>query len=63
MGIRSASVDELLADSSIDLVVNLTIPRAHAVVNMAALNAGNTFTLRSRSRSNPAKEQRLSCPC
>ena len=39
-GVRSATVDELLADASIDLAVNLTIPRAHAAVNIAALNAG-----------------------
>jgi predicted dehydrogenase len=39
-GIRAATVDELLADPEIDLVVNLTIPGAHAAVNTAALNAG-----------------------
>ena len=39
-GIRAATVDELLADPSIDLVVNLTIPGAHAAVNTAALKAG-----------------------
>jgi predicted dehydrogenase len=31
---------ELLADPSIDLVVNLTVPRAHFEVTMAALQAG-----------------------
>src|SRR5688500_14145496 len=39
-GVRGVTVDELLADSEIDLVVNLTIPGAHAAVNTAALNAG-----------------------
>jgi predicted dehydrogenase len=39
-GVRFSTVDELLADPDIDLVVNLTIPRAHAAINTAALNAG-----------------------
>jgi len=39
-GIRALSVEQLLADPEIDLVVNLTVPRAHAAVNTAALNAG-----------------------
>ena len=39
-GIRAATVDELLADPAIDLVVNLTIPAAHAEVNNRALAAG-----------------------
>lgn len=34
------SVDELLADPTIDIVLNLTIPRAHAAVAMQALHAG-----------------------
>ena len=53
-GVRACSVDDLLADPSIDLVVNLTIPIAHASVNTAALNAGKhvytekPFALESR---------------
>ena len=39
-GIRAASVDELLSDPSIDAVLNLTIPKAHAPVSISALNAG-----------------------
>ena len=39
-GIRAASVDELLADPAIDLVINLTIPAVHAEVSMSALAAG-----------------------
>ncbi|MDM8518779.1 Gfo/Idh/MocA family oxidoreductase [Anaerolineales bacterium HSG6] len=34
------SVPELLADSQIEIVVNLTIPQAHAEVSLAALRAG-----------------------
>jgi predicted dehydrogenase len=37
---RACSVDELLADPSVGIVLNLTIPKAHAAVNIAALNAG-----------------------
>jgi predicted dehydrogenase len=37
---RATSVDELLADPSIELVLNLTVPKAHATVATAALNAG-----------------------
>ena len=39
-GIRAATVDNLLADPGIDLVINLTIPAVHAEVNLAALAAG-----------------------
>ncbi len=37
---KACSVDELLADPSIDIVVNLTVPKAHAPVDLAALAAG-----------------------
>jgi predicted dehydrogenase len=33
-------VDELIADKSIDIVLNLTIPKAHAPIAIAALEAG-----------------------
>jgi predicted dehydrogenase len=37
---RGCSVDELLADPNIELVVNLTIPAAHAPVDLQILEAG-----------------------
>ncbi len=37
---RACSVDDLLADPAIDLVVNLTVPLAHAQVSLAAIAAG-----------------------
>ncbi len=37
---KACSVEELLADPEIEIVINLTIPLAHADVAMAALNAG-----------------------
>ncbi|WEK54858.1 MAG: Gfo/Idh/MocA family oxidoreductase [Candidatus Cohnella colombiensis] len=39
-GIRGCSVDELLADPEIQMIINLTIPAAHASVCMQALEAG-----------------------
>ena len=38
--LRAAGVDELIADPSIDVVLNLTPPAAHAAVVRAALEAG-----------------------
>jgi predicted dehydrogenase len=37
---RAGAVDELLADPEIDIVVNLTVPDAHAGVALASLAAG-----------------------
>jgi predicted dehydrogenase len=39
-GVRACSVDELLADGDIDVVLNLTIPAAHYDIAHAALEAG-----------------------
>ncbi|MBI5159981.1 MAG: Gfo/Idh/MocA family oxidoreductase [Micrococcales bacterium] len=39
-GIRALSVDELMAEDGVDLVLNLTIPAAHVEVALAALSAG-----------------------
>ena len=39
-GVRALSVAELLADDSIEVVVNLTVPAAHAAVSRTALEAG-----------------------
>lgn len=39
-GVRAQSVDALLAADDIDLVINLTIPKAHVEVSRAILQAG-----------------------
>ncbi|MDQ0060898.1 Gfo/Idh/MocA family protein [Paenibacillus harenae] len=39
-GIKGCSVEELLADPDIQMVINLTIPQAHASVCLRALEAG-----------------------
>ncbi|MFB2549820.1 Gfo/Idh/MocA family protein [Ensifer soli] len=44
-GIRAETVDGLLADPEVDLVLNLTIPAVHYDVTMSALSAGkHVFT-------------------
>ncbi|WP_200930782.1 Gfo/Idh/MocA family protein [Bacillus sp. FJAT-28004] len=39
-GVRGCSVEELLADPEIQMIINLTIPQAHASVCLQALEAG-----------------------
>ena len=39
-GVRGCTVDELLADPEVEIVINLTIPQAHAPVNERILQAG-----------------------
>ena len=44
-GIRALSVDQLLADPEVDLVLNLTVPAVHFDVTISALSAGkHVFT-------------------
>lgn len=42
-GVKAVTVDELLADPEIKIVVNLTIPKAHAEVCLAAIDAGKNI--------------------
>lgn len=39
-GVKAETVDALLANKDVDLVINLTVPAAHAEVSLAALEAG-----------------------
>jgi predicted dehydrogenase len=39
---KACSVDELLADPEIDIVLNLTIPRVHGEIALAAVRAGKS---------------------
>jgi predicted dehydrogenase len=39
-GVRPRSVDDLLADPAVDIVVNLTIPAAHAEISTLAAHSG-----------------------
>src|SRR3954468_7959176 len=37
---RVLSVDEILRDRNVDVILNLTVPKAHSQISLAALNAG-----------------------
>lgn len=39
-GLQARSVEELMSDPAIDIIVNLTVPKAHVAVAMQALEAG-----------------------
>src|ERR687886_61040 len=39
-GLQARSVDDLLRDPAVEIVVNLTIPAAHVEVGLRALDAG-----------------------
>jgi predicted dehydrogenase len=41
-GVRALSVDELMVDDQVDLVLNLTIPAAHAEISLRAIAAGKS---------------------
>src|SRR3712207_6024945 len=71
-GLRAMSVDGMLADSSIQIIVNLTIPAAHVEVGMKALAAGKHVysekplglaTAEARSLLHLAKEKGLRVGC
>ena len=50
---RVLGVEQLLADPSIELVLNLTIPKAHVPVALAALEAGQAHVLREAAGRRP----------
>ncbi|WP_158589023.1 Gfo/Idh/MocA family protein [Alginatibacterium sediminis] len=39
-GIQAQSIEQLLQNSNVDIILNLTTPQSHCSVNLAALNAG-----------------------
>jgi predicted dehydrogenase len=41
-GVKPMGIDELLADPEIEIVVNLTVPKAHAEVALGAIKAGKS---------------------
>lgn len=69
---KACNVDDLMADPSMDIVLNLTIPKAHVPVALAALRAGkHTYSEKplgiSREEAMPvlalAKEKKLRVGC
>ena len=57
--IAALSVDELLARSDVDIILNLTIPQAHAEVTLQALAAGKHVHLEKPLALNRAEGQRV----
>ena len=58
-GVAALTVDELLARDDLDLVLNLTVPHAHASVTLAALGAGKHVYLEKPLALGRAEGQRM----
>ncbi len=56
---KALEVSELLADPEVDIVINLTIPSAHADISIAALNAGKSVYSEKPLATTRADGQRL----
>ena len=58
-GVEALSVDELLTRSDIDIILNLTIPQAHAEVTLQALAAGKHVHLEKPLALNRTEGERV----
>jgi predicted dehydrogenase len=56
---RACTIDEILADPTIELVVNLTVPAVHGAIGLAALRAGKSLYNEKPLALNRAEAQRL----
>jgi predicted dehydrogenase len=56
---RVCSVEELVNDPEIKIVVNLTIPKAHAEINLAAIRAGKHAYTEKPFALNPSESQQV----
>lgn len=56
---RACSVDELLSDPAVEIVLNLTVPSAHAAIGLAALEAGKHLYNEKPLALNRADAQRV----
>lgn len=56
---KACTVEELLADPDISIVINLTIPKAHAEIGMAAIEAGKAVYSEKPLAVNRAQAQAL----
>ena len=52
-GLQARSIDALLADPSVEIIVNLTIPKAHVEVGLRALDAGKQQIVIARKGVTP----------
>ena len=60
--LQAMSVDTLLADPEIEIVVNLTVPATHAPVSLQAIEAGKHVYLEKPLRPGLLKRSRLCSP-
>ena len=58
-GVAALSVDELLARDDLEMVLNLTVPHAHASVTLAALGAGKHVYLEKPLALDRAEGERM----
>ncbi|MFA9380366.1 MAG: Gfo/Idh/MocA family protein [Acetanaerobacterium sp.] len=58
-GIAAVSVDDLLADSQIDVILNLTNPQFHAEISLAAIKNGKHVYSEKPLATNPVDAQRI----
>ncbi|HET9070189.1 MAG TPA: Gfo/Idh/MocA family oxidoreductase, partial [Amaricoccus sp.] len=58
-GLRAATVEEVLGDPAVDLVLNLTVPAAHFAVSLAALEAGKHVFTEKPLATSPEAGRRL----
>jgi len=58
-GVRAATVEELLAASDVDIVLNLTIPAAHAKIALQAIAAGKSVYGEKPLAANLADAKRI----
>lgn len=58
-GVRAMTVDDLLADPEIEIVINLTIPQAHAPLNERILRAGKHAYVEKPFGLNVAEAKRV----
>src|SRR5258708_19781691 len=60
-GIKTMSVDDLLADPSIEVILNLTIPQSHVPVSRAAIQPGAPPSSQQTHAFPPAYHPPLLC--
>lgn len=56
---KACTVEEMLGDPEIRIVLNLTVPRAHAEINLAALEAGKSIYCEKPLATNRADGARI----
>ena len=61
-GLKAVSVDDLLADPAVEIVVNLTVPKAHVEVGLNAIAAGkHVYARKATGRSLQGRQEAGRC--